>query len=237
MVKTVFNVLYRRLLQYYGPQGWWPIRNKSKNKGFDSGGYHKGDYSYPRTFKEAFEIILGAILTQNTSWRNVCRSVSNLNKENLLSPESVLSCCKETLSQIIRSSGYYNQKAIKLREISKFLIDKNYLSITKPPTREELLSVWGIGDETADSILLYAFKKHFFVIDTYTKRILFRLGILKEDKKYQEIQKLFHKNINQDLAIYNEFHALFVRHSKEYCMKKPYCSDCFLKDMCIYGKL
>ena len=199
MFKTIYNIL----LKTYSNQKWWPVTTSNKR----------------------FEIILGAVLTQNTSWKNVEKAVSNLRKKGLISPEKILGISKARLAQLIKPSGYYNQKAERLKLVSKFFIEN------KNPSREQLLNVKGIGNETADSILLYAYNKPFFVVDLYTKRIFSRLGLIKTDD-YSEIQDLFHKNLKKDVRLFNEYHALIVRHAKEYCKKIPVCQGCPLAKLC-----
>ena len=197
-MENKFTSLYKELLKKHGYQGWWPIKGK----------YFPKDYSSPKNEKERFGIAIGAILTQNTNWKNVEKSIENLHKNNLISPKAIISLPQEELSSLIRSSGYYNQKARKLKEFSNF-----FLKLNSIPKRNELLSIWGIGKETADSILLYSYKKPIFVIDTYTKRLLKKyLDIAIED--YDELQSLFHNNLSQDYKLFNEFHALIVAEGK-----------------------
>ena len=197
--------LYKDLLKKFNYQGWWPIYN-SKTKKFE---YHPKDYTYPKNDLQRLEICLGVILTQGTNWKNVEKALSNLIKNNLIDKEKLLKIPLNKLSLIIKSSGYHNQKAKKIKEFIKFLQSK------KEITRENLLKVWGIGKETADSILLYACNKSYFVIDNYTKRIFIKLGYCKENISYDELQNLITKNISKDFKIYNEFHALFVRYGKD----------------------
>jgi len=194
--KTLLKI-YNELLKKHGYQGWWPIKGK----------YHLKNYEYPKNEEEKAEIFIGAILTQNTSWKNVEKVIVNLKNKNLLNPKAILKIKRIQLAKIIRSSGYFNQKAKKLKEFCKFHL-KN-----KIPTREQLLSIWGIGKETADSILLYVYKQPVFVIDSYTKRLMNKL--LKINfKTYNEWQNFFHKNLPKDYKLFNEFHALIVAESK-----------------------
>lgn len=209
-LKYVYNALF----EHFGPQGWWPINGK----------YHHGDYSYPKNEKEKLEIIHGAILTQNTSWNNVEKALINIRNIDVNKIE------EKKLGLLIKSSGYFNQKASRLKLIIEFLKE------IKEPSREELLKVKGIGPETADSILLYAFKQPYFVIDTYTKRIFSRLGYCKENVTYEELQKLFHKGLESDYKVFNEFHALLVQHAKVYCKKIPECRKCPLNKFCNFYK-
>ncbi|MFH0832808.1 MAG: endonuclease III domain-containing protein [Candidatus Aenigmatarchaeota archaeon] len=192
--------IYNTLLAAYGRQHWWPSRTGSR-----------------------FEVCIGAILTQNTSWSNVEKAISNLIKNKMLSKEAIKKAPINKLSSLIRSSGYYRQKAKKLKAFVNFSGEMN---------RENLLGIWGIGPETADSILLYAFGKRYFVVDAYTKRIFSRLGMLKGDEGYEEIRNFFESRLPKDVEIYKEFHALIVKLAKEHCKKKPLCDDCPLKSQC-----
>ncbi|MBN2454665.1 endonuclease III domain-containing protein [Candidatus Woesearchaeota archaeon] len=189
----------------YGPQGWWPVNGK----------YNKGNYSIPRNSEERFEICCGAILTQNTSWRQAAKAVESLRKLKLLSPKAILAAKEKRIAAAIKPAGYFNQKAKKLRAFAAFCY-----SLKGKPTREELLSVWGIGKETADSILLYAYKVPTFVVDAYTKRILLNLKLIKKDASYEEIKEFFEKSVKKDFKIYNEYHALLVEHAKRHYRKK-----------------
>ncbi|KPA12165.1 HhH-GPD family protein [Candidatus Magnetomorum sp. HK-1] len=210
---------YQILLNHYGPQGWWPLLDVQSMKTGKPGtftGYHPGDYSFPQTEQQQFEICIGAILTQNTAWKNVEKALNCLHENKAISARIIDQMDMDQLKSYIRSAGYYNQKAKKLKLFSKY-----YLSLRgKTPTRNELLSVWGIGPETADSILLYAFNVPIFVIDTYTKRIF--SSILKFDSKtkYETIQSHFENQLERDVIIFQEYHALIVEHAKHYYMKK-----------------
>ena len=212
MIKKVYNKLHNA----FGPQGWWPLTIK----GFESK-HHSGE---PKNDKHRFEIIIGAILTQNTNWKNVEKALYNLSKSNMLDADKIIKSKKEKIAKLIRPAGYYNQKAGRLKIVAKFIL-KN-----KAPTRGQLLEVNGIGPETADSILLYAFNKPFFVIDAYTKRIFGRLGCKKDG--YDEWQKLFMDNLPSDVKLFNEYHALLVELGKNYCKKKPVCGVCPVKGIC-----
>lgn len=189
-----------------------------------------------------FEVIVGAILTQNTDWRNVEKALNNLNKESLLVPHKLKTINTKSLAELIRPSGYFNIKAKRLKEFIKFLFEdyRGSLGNMKDEPlftlRDNLLSVHGIGKETADSILLYAFNRPIFVVDAYTKRILERLCIINERASYDDIQKLFMEHLPHDARLFNEFHALLVRLGKELCTKhNPRCGICPLKneDDCI----
>ena len=203
--------IYNLLLNKFGPQGWWPINNKYNINNKET---------IP---KEQLEIILGAILTQNTSWKNVEKALKNLKNNNLLIKNNLEKIETDKLSKIIKPSGYHNQKAKKIKEFLKF---KETL------TRTNLLNIWGIGPETADSILLYAYNQAYFVIDAYTKRIFQRLGF--KENTYKELQNLFHTNLEKDHKIFNEYHALIVQLAKTNCKKTPECSTCPLKTLCLH---
>jgi len=207
--------VYRRLLHTYGPQGWWP-----------------GD--------SPFEIIVGAILTQATAWTNVEKAINNLKAEEILSPESLRNTPTDELAQLIRPSGYFNVKAHRLKAFIHHLWDahdgdlKNMMESDGPSLRRELLSINGIGEETADDILLYAAGKPFFVIDAYTHRILQRLGSSDGASIYSDYQRLFHQALPADYRLFNEYHALLVRHGKDVCRPTPQCEKCCLRDICRY---
>jgi endonuclease III related protein len=199
---------YNSMFTAFGPQHWWPA-------------------------KTPFEVIVGAILTQNTSWTNVERAIANLRAESLLSPAAMERVPLRRLQQLIRSSGYFRQKARKLKAFSSFLRAKYSGSLKRmfaTPTlalREELLSVFGIGPETADSILLYAGNHGVFVVDTYTKRMLQRHGWAGDKAKYEDIRWMFERQFPGDAARFNQFHALIVSTGKEYCLKtEPLCGEC-----------
>ena len=213
--------IYDLLLKNYGPQGWWPLTERYKFIPEHKG--RKAD-----TEQRKFEIILGAILTQNTAWKNVERAITELNKRKLLNKHKIKSLPAKKLGELIKPSGYYNQKAKKIKAMISFLDSK------KPVTRENLLKVWGVGPETADSILLYAYEQPFFVIDAYTKRIFSRLGLAKKNVSYTEMQKIFHTFLPKDIRLFKEYHALLVEHAKSYCRTKPLCKECVLRAECIY---
>lgn len=200
---SIFNKLY----SFYGPQHWWP-----------------GD--------SAFEVAIGAILTQNTNWTNVEKAINNLKAVRLLNPKRLMEIPEEKLVLLIRPAGYYNIKAKRLKAFIEFLMNdyKGSMKMMKRDDtvslRKKLLSINGIGPETADSILLYALDKPVFVIDAYTKRVLSRHGIMDHDAPYDEYQRLFHKELDEDVSLFNEFHALFVRVGKDFCRPIPKCSGC-----------
>ena len=206
----IYN-LYKQLSSTYGKQNWWPL----------SGYMEKFD-----------EVSIGAILTQNTSWKNVEKALENLVSAKILSLEDVLEIDEEFLKNLIRPAGFYNQKAKRLKNFAK-----SVLSVKKEKiNRQFLLSINGIGKETADTILLYGLDKLTFVVDAYTKRLFYRLGVIDNEKiEYDRLKSLIEKNIPEDLEVYKEFHALIVEHCKNLCRKKPICDKCFLKDWC-YNK-
>ena len=202
---------YDALFRAHGPQHWWPGRTR-------------------------FEVIVGAILTQNTTWSNVERAIRALRREKLLHPNAIEKISTERLAQLIRSSGYFRQKARKLKEFVQFLRDRHQGSLDKlfaAPTaelREQLLAVHGIGPETADSILLYAGGHPVFVVDAYTRRILERHGLVHPRASYEEIRSLFEQNLPADSSLYNEYHALIVHTGKHFCQKRqPDCEHCSLR--------
>lgn len=180
--------------------------------------------------------MVGAVLTQNTNWRNVEKAVGNLRAKNLLNPKALSNLPIAKLARFIRPAGYYNIKAKRLKSLLKFMMKRyggdinRMASINTGSLREELLSVNGIGPETADSILLYALNKPVFVVDAYTKRIFLRHGLVKEGADYEEVRELFSSNLKKDAALFNEYHALLVKLGKEFCLKsKAKCSICPLK--------
>ncbi len=203
--------IYEALLAHFGPQHWWP-----------------GD--------SPFEIMVGAVLTQNTNWQNVAAAISNLKEEGLLSFVALESLPPEVLAEKIRPSGYYRLKAGRLQSLLAFIraeydgeLDA-FLGDRLPGVREKLLAVKGIGPETADSILLYAAEKPVFVVDAYTHRILARHGLIFEEAGYHDIQEQFTSGLPEDVPLYNEYHALLVRLGKERCRKgAPLCAGCPLE--------
>lgn len=210
--------IYNKLYEEYGPQGWWPLINyKGKNptKTGSVNGYHPKNYEFPRNEKEKFEICLGAILTQNTSWPNVEKALINLNKEKIFGAKEILKCEENKVKECIKPAGYYNQKYKKIILFCDFFISLK----GRTPKREELLNLWGVGEETADSILLYAYRKPVWVMDAYTKRVFERMEI--SERKKMKYEKL------------NEVHALLVEHCKRVCLKKkPKCEECVIKEIC-----
>ena len=203
--------LYKQLSSVYGKQNWWPL----------SGHMDKFD-----------EVSIGAILTQNTSWKNVEKALKNLISANVLSLGDILNTDETTLKNLIKPAGFYNLKAVRLKEFANAVknIKKDEIN------REFLLSIKGIGKETADTILLYGLDKITFVVDAYTKRLFYRIGIVDSEKiDYDELKSLIESSIPRNLEIYKEFHALIVEHCKNICKKKPLCNKCFLQNQC-YNK-
>ena len=206
--------VYQRLYEEYGPQHWWPAETQ-------------------------LEVVLGAILTQSAAWGNVEKALARLKEADCWSVESLRNVEEEQLAEIIRPSGYFNAKARKLKAFISHLWEHHdgdlagMLAQEGAVLRRELLSIHGIGDETADDILLYAGGHTYFVIDTYTRRILNRLGVQPENDTYAGYQQMFHCNLPADTPLYNEYHALLDRHAKEACQKSfPACQSCCLRDMC-----
>ncbi len=225
-IKTLFNILF----DSYGPQHWWPIDER----------YHQNQHSDPR-----FEIIMGAILTQNTAWTNVEKALCNLKNQRALTINTIAHLEEDSLKKMIQPSGFFNQKAQRLKLFSTYLQTKykgdlqKFFSRDTREIRHELLSLQGIGPETADSILLYAGNHPVFVVDAYTKRICQRFPVPVDTESYEHVQLFFEKELinttpNSDLVLrYKELHALLVRLAKEHCWKKkPLCSTCPLRDLC-----
>ncbi len=199
--------IYHRLREVYGPQNWWPAGS-------------------------TFEMIVGAILTQNTSWKNVVTSIDSLKERGMLNLRALSELPQPDLATIIRSSGYYNQKARKLKNFCQYVIDQwqgelaDLLSLEIEPLRRELLQLHGIGPETADSIILYAAFKPSFVVDTYTCRIFCRHGRVPEDVGYEELRSYFMDRLEPDVGLFQEFHALIVRTGHLHCRRAPRCEGC-----------
>ncbi len=206
--------VYRLLLRRYGPQRWWPADTP-------------------------FEVIIGAILTQSAAWLNVEKAIANLKRADVLTPASLRSLPMDELTQLIYPSGYYNAKALKMKAFVERLGDAHHDSLDElfsldiAALRTELLGIHGIGPETADSIILYAAEKPIFVIDAYTRRILSRLGLSRARDDYDSFQMLFMENLTHDVGMFNEYHALLVRHGKDVCKRAPQCDQCCLADTCL----
>jgi endonuclease-3 related protein len=229
------RALYDRLYREYGPRGWWPIVGKAGKPGFDAGGYHPGDFESPRTANDKLSVCLGAILTQNTAWRNAESALQELEKSGLLDTVLLAETDLDTLSVVIRASGYYKQKARKIREFARASIHGDWFARKNPPERLELLSVWGIGNETADSMLLYAFRRPVFVMDAYAFRVLGRRGLIGEGTGFEEAREFASSSLPQDVETYNECHALLVELAKGPCRKIPLCRTCPVADDCRYS--
>lgn len=211
--------IYETLYKTYGPQSWWPADTP-------------------------FEVMLGAILTQNTAWTNVERAIAGLREVSDLTPEGVLSLTPDRLEEVIRPSGYFRQKAKRLKIFCHFYLEEyggdfeQMKSVHVQKLRQQFLDLHGIGPETADSILLYALDRPIFVVDAYTNRLFSRLGLCDENAKYDDIQTLFMENLEPNAPMFNEYHALIVKHGKERCRTKvPLCDECTLRDFCSYGSM
>ena len=216
-VKMLLKI-YHKLLKYFGPQGWWPV----------NGRYDPSKKTFSRA--EKFEIMVGAILTQNTSWKNVEKALSNLRKEKLLDATALSEINIKKLQRVIRPSGFFKQKASRLKNFARCVrasAGRSFNNIT----REYLLSLNGIGPETADSIMLYALGKPSFVVDSYTKRLLKRTGIMDTDG-YETLRQFFQNNLPADKKIYGEYHALIVALAKKFCKKIPECGGCPISADC-----
>jgi len=213
--------VYHKLLELYGPQGWWPLldwKGENPTKTGSLKGYHPGNYSLPENSQQRFEIVLGAILTQNTAWTSAEKALGNLKRLGVVDPHLLLQLDSEVLKAAVRPAGFFNQKTVYLQKISRFFIKLD----GEVPTRKELLKVKGVGNETADSILLYAYHQPQFVVDAYTKRIFSHLGIIEQNTSYMEVKNLFERCLPRDVPLYQEYHALIVEHAKRYYQKQPY---------------
>ncbi len=207
--------VYQRLYQAYGPQHWWP-----------------GD--------TPFEVMVGAVLTQNTAWGNVERAIANLKASGRLSCRGILTLSDAALAELIRPAGYFNVKARRLKALCTFLDTEGAAeqpdamrdTATLPELRRRLLAVHGVGEETADSILLYALGLPVFVVDAYTRRIFSRLKLIAGDESYARIQQSFEAALPREVALYNEYHALIVHLGKTVCRPRPRCAECPLRVVC-----
>ncbi|MFO7766695.1 MAG: endonuclease III domain-containing protein [Pelovirga sp.] len=210
--------VYQRLCQGYCVDNWWPAQSP-------------------------FEVAVGAFLTQNTNWNNVEKALANLQKAEALDLRLVAEMPLSDLEQLIRPSGFFRQKAQRLQCFCRHLLQQHDGSLDRllqqdlAVARRELLSLAGIGSETADSILLYAGHHPSFVVDSYTRRFFGRLGLLHGSESYDNIRALFMTQVQQDVPLYQHYHALIVTHCKEYCRKSPLCSDCLFADICHYPAL
>jgi len=222
--------IYQGLFSLYGPQGWWPIIGYSGGNPTKTGsirGYHIGNYELPDTDDQRFEIMLGAILTQNTTWTSAEKALMKLHDLGVINAGKILELDENILKEAIRCAGFLNQKSVYMREIASFFIDLN----GQLPTRKQILEVKGVGEETADSILLYAYKQPEFIVDAYTRRILIYWGFIEEKARYRDVKELFESNLPCDVPLFQEYHALIVEHAKRYYQKKPYGISDPLKDM------
>ncbi|WP_243372050.1 endonuclease III domain-containing protein [Geotalea sp. SG265] len=205
--------VFAALLERYGNLHWWPAETP-------------------------FEVCVGAILTQNTNWGNVEKAIVNLKQAGLLSAAALHRVPVDALAQAIRPAGFFNVKSARLKDFVNWLFERHdgrldvMFAGDWHELREELLKVRGIGRETCDSILLYAGNKPSFVVDAYTKRLFAHLGLVSEKDDYEGVRALFMDNLPADVALFNEYHALIVRHCKEHCRKRPLCSGCSLHLSC-----
>ena len=204
-------------MDYYGPQHWWPA-------------------------KEPFEVMVGAILTQSAAWVNVEKAIANLRAAGTLTPEALCQLTLSEIARLIRPCGYYNAKALKLKSLVHWLGERYGNNLDElfandiDSLRQQLLSIHGIGQETADSIILYAGNKPIFVIDAYTRRIVSRIGLAPDNNSYAAYQHLFMDNLPADVGLYNEYHALLVCLGKAVCRSRPLCQQCCLDKTCNYSK-
>ncbi len=213
-IKTLtFSDVYQLLFDHHGAQNWWPGET-------------------------VFEIMVGAILTQNTAWTNVEKAIVKLKQANALSPDRLLSLPEITIADLVRSSGYFNVKTQRLRNYCNWFLKSgghDALSTwTTDDLRSGLLSVNGIGPETADDILLYAFERSVFVIDTYTRRLFSRLDLINSELNYEQARSVFENELEKDTQLFNEYHALIDMHAKYVCKTKPVCQSCCLANHCRY---
>ena len=212
---VVLPAVYQALFAANGHQHWWP-----------------GD--------SAFEIMVGAVLTQNTAWTNVEKAITNMKKAKVLTPQAIVQAHPKKLAGWLKPSGYFNIKAKRVKAMCAWLVAqggvRRLARVPTPELRQELLAVHGIGPETADDILLYAFQRPVFVIDAYTRRIFQRLGLIAGKEDYETLRQLFEKTLDSDAQLFNEYHALIVIHGKDVCKKKPLCSYCCLAKHCSYRR-
>jgi len=207
--------VYERLLAAYGPQGWWPA---------DAG----------------FEVVVGAVLTQNAAWTNVEYALGHLRAADALGPEAILALDDAELGRLIRPSGYFNVKAGRLKAVCRFIVEAGGIDALgareTADLRQALLAVKGIGPETADDIVLYAFHRPVFVIDAYTRRIFARLGAIAGDESYEHLRSAFEQALGGDVPVYQEYHGLIVEHAKAACAVRPRCRTCCLRRRCPVGR-
>ena len=212
MIRDQLLEIYKLLFDRFGPQNWWPGETQ-------------------------FEIIIGAILTQNTSWKNVEKAIASLKAIDPMTPDALHKLTHDQLAELIRPAGYFNIKAKRLKNFLDWLFQNydgqlsNLEQLETSRLREELLSISGIGPETADSILLYAFNRPVFVIDAYTARIACRHFLIELGADYSQLQDLFQSNLPQDTKLFNEFHALLVCTGKDFCKPTAKCTNCPLNNL------
>jgi endonuclease-3 related protein len=212
MISEQLTEIYQLLFDRFGPQNWWPGETQ-------------------------FEIITGAILTQNTNWANVEKAIANLKSAHLLTPEKLYHLNVSELAELIRPAGYYNIKAKRLKNFLSWLFHnydgqlENLENLHTNRLRAELLAIKGIGRETADSILLYALGRSVFVVDAYTARVAVRHGLIEPDADYEQLRELFQSNLPQEPQLFNEYHALLVRLGKEFCRPIAKCPRCPLEKL------
>ncbi len=205
--------IYHQLMAHYGPQHWWPADNP-------------------------LEVIIGAILTQSAAWGNVEKAIANLEAAKALSLEALRQLSLPQLAGIIRPCGYYNAKALKLKSLAGWLGEYYHDNLDElfardvGSLRRQLLSIYGIGEETADSIILYAANKPIFVVDAYTRRIISRIGLAPDSNNYSAYQSFFRDNLPADVRLFNEYHALLVQLAKDVCRRRPICPRCCLNSLC-----
>jgi len=208
---SALQQVYGLLFEAYGEQHWWPGETP-------------------------FEIIVGAVLTQNTAWVNVEKAIANLKSAHRLTLDALIGLDNDALAELIRPSGYFNIKARRLKSLCEFLHAGGGVSafdrVPIAVLRKDLLGVHGVGRETADDILLYAYNRPVFVIDAYTRRIFSRLGLARGDEDYEVLRQGFEQALGPNVEQFSEYHGLIVRHAKDFCSKKPRCSGCCLAEIC-----
>ena len=209
MKQKQLMAVYQRLLEAYGALDWWPANS-------------------------SFEVMVGAVLTQNTAWINVEKAITNLKHADCLTLERILSSSDAQLAEIIRPSGYFNIKAKRLKNLCRWIADNGgearLAAIDTESLRSSLLQVNGVGPETADDILLYAFERPVFVIDTYTRRLFAKLGLIEGNEPYEVLRQIIEAELEPDVSLFNQYHALIVRHAKEKCLKTSGCGHCLVEE-------
>ena len=208
------GAVYRALSAAYGAQHWWPADSP-------------------------FAVMVGAVLTQNTAWTNVERALTRLTERIPLTAEAILALEQEALAEALRPVGYFNIKARRLRAFCEAYLEQGGVDglaqLETPVLRRRLLAIKGVGPETADDMLLYAFERPVFVVDAYTRRLFARLGVLAGDEGYEVIRQGFEAALGADAALFNEYHALIVHHGKDRCRPRPKCEACCLASLCPLG--